>query len=159
SPTPPREIASPQVGVATPANPAPTPGQSVPNPQTAAPAVNPDLVGDIRLILAPVEQKTPEGQVQIQTLGNRYSVTAAGNVRNGALDPNSWNSRATWTPFGSNGFSFALTGIEGRNLRFENSSGGTYSYGCADCAVLVWESGVGTPSASPDPGIVFHLSL
>jgi hypothetical protein len=110
------------------------------------------------LILSPISPGAPQGQGQIQTpFGERYTGTAVWNVRNDAASPNAWGSNMNWNGFGSNAFAFALTGIEGRNLRFENSSG-TYSYGCADCSVLVWESGVGTPSASTNPGILFHLS-
>lgn len=146
-----QETAAPQPPVAQEV-PAVPPAQT-PNPPAIA---NPDLVGEIRLILAPV---TPAGggQVEIQTRAGttRYSGTAMWDVRNGALS--SWSSNTVWTS-NANAFVFAMTGVDGRKLLFENSSGGTYSYGCADCSLLVWESGVGSPSATPEPGMVFHLS-
>jgi beta-lactamase regulating signal transducer with metallopeptidase domain len=150
APAPGQQPAPPQSGVAAQGNPvSPAPAQGVPNPGTAPPAVNPDLVGEIRLILAPVEGAAG-GQVQSPFGQNRYPGTAVWNVRNTAA-PNAWGSNP-------NAFSFALSGINGRNLLFENSAGGTYSYGCADCSVLVWDSGVGTPSASTAAGIIFRLS-
>jgi len=63
--------------------------------------INPDLVGEIRLILTPVDAELGRGnaQVQIQTRSgtNRYTGTAAWYVRNTALNPNSWANNRTGT--------------------------------------------------------------
>lgn len=130
------------------------PALPAPTASTAAP-VNPDLVGEIRLILAPVEQaqKAVPGEIQIQTStgNNRYTGTAVWNVRNGALNPNSWTRNGI-------AFTFALTGAQGRTLSFETSHGGAFSYGCPDCSFLASESGVSALSANVGPGIVFRLS-
>ena len=89
--------------------------------------VNPDLVGEIRLIIAPIDRPTPGGQVQL-------------HISNA-----------------NNAFEFSLVNVEGRKLLFEDSAGSTFSYGCAGCTFLVWESGVGLPTANAGPGIVFRL--
>src|SRR5262245_36957960 len=56
--------------------------------------INPDLVGEVRLILTPVDAELGRGngQVQITTRSgtNRYAGSAVWNVRNTALDPNTW---------------------------------------------------------------------
>jgi hypothetical protein len=56
--------------------------------------INPDLVGEIRLILTPVdaEMGRGNGQVQITTRSgtNRYTGSAVWNFRNSAFDPNTW---------------------------------------------------------------------
>ena len=109
-------------------------------------------------ILAPVDQAlTPEGQVQVQarTGTTRFTGTAVWNVRDSALSPNSWNTNRFWNA--NNAFGFSLVNVEGRKLLFEDSAGSTFSYGCADCTFLVWESGVGLPTANAGPGIFFRL--
>jgi hypothetical protein len=137
-----------------------TPPQGTP-PQAIPPGTgNPDLVGEIRLILAPVDQQDPAkpGTIEFQTRnGTRYTGTAVWTIRNAALSPNLWSANGLWTPNG-NGFVFSLTGMDNRKILFEDSAGRTFSYGCADCSVLVWESGVGVPAANAEPGIVFRLS-
>ena len=56
--------------------------------------ISPDLVGEVRLILTPVDAEMGRGnaQVQITTRSgtNRYSGSATWNIRNSALDPNTW---------------------------------------------------------------------
>ena len=56
--------------------------------------INPDLVGEVRLILTPVDAELGRGnaQVQITTRSgtNRYAGGAVWNARNTALDPNTW---------------------------------------------------------------------
>ena len=56
--------------------------------------INPDLVGEIRLILTPVDAELGRGngQVQITTRSgtNRYTGAAVWNFRNSAFDPNTW---------------------------------------------------------------------
>jgi hypothetical protein len=59
--------------------------------------INPDLVGEIRLILSPVDAELGRGnsQVQIQTRSgtNRYAGSAVWNVVNTALDANTWANK------------------------------------------------------------------
>jgi hypothetical protein len=59
----------------------------------------PDLVGEIRLILTPVDAEMGRGnsQIQISTRSgtNRYGGSAAWYVRNTALDPNTWTNNHT----------------------------------------------------------------
>jgi hypothetical protein len=77
----------------------------------ASSLINPELVGEIKLILTPVDAELGRGngQVQITTRSgtNRYSGSAVWNVRNTALNANSWgnNNDTTvidgvrqWTP-------------------------------------------------------------
>jgi hypothetical protein len=56
--------------------------------------INPELVGEVRLILTPVDAELGRGnaQVQITTRSgtNRFSGSAIWNIRNSALDPNTW---------------------------------------------------------------------
>lgn len=58
--------------------------------------INPDLVGEIRLILAPVDAEVGRGngQVQIQTRSgtNRFTGALVWNVRNSGLNPNTWGN-------------------------------------------------------------------
>jgi len=60
----------------------------------ATTTINPDMVGEVRLILTPVDAEMGRGnaQVQITTRSgtNRYGGSAVWNVRNSALDPNTW---------------------------------------------------------------------
>jgi Carboxypeptidase regulatory-like domain len=65
--------------------------------------VNPDLVSEFRMILAPVDAEVGRGNGQIQILtksgSNEYHGAAVWNVQNTALDPNSWaNNRAGIEP-------------------------------------------------------------
>ena len=69
----------------------------------AATIINPDLVGEIRMILAPVDAELGRGnaQIQVQTRSgtNRFHGALVWNVRNSALDPNTWaNNRVHGTP-------------------------------------------------------------
>lgn len=63
--------------------------------------INPDLVGELRIILAPVDAETGRGsgQVQIMTRSgtNRYTGSAVWNVQNSALNANTWNNNRTGT--------------------------------------------------------------
>ena len=58
--------------------------------------INPDLVGEIRLILAPVDAEMGRGnsQVQITTRSgtNRFTGSAVWNIRNTALNANTWGN-------------------------------------------------------------------
>lgn len=68
--------------------------------------INPDLVGEIRLILSPVDAELGRGnaQVQIQTRSgtNKYTGAAVWNVQNTALNANTWTNNHTGT-IGSDG--------------------------------------------------------
>src|SRR5215470_5364704 len=60
----------------------------------AATIINPDLVGEVRMILSPVDAELGRGnaQIQVQTRSgtNKFRGAAVWNVRNSALDPNTW---------------------------------------------------------------------
>jgi len=69
--------------------------------------INPDLVGEIRLILSPVDAELGRGnsQIQIQTRSgtNRFTGAAVWNIQNSALNANTWNNNrqtvnGVWTP-------------------------------------------------------------
>ena len=59
----------------------------------------PDLVGEIRMILSPVDAELGRGnaQIQISTRSgtNQYTGSASWNVRNSALDANTWTNNHT----------------------------------------------------------------
>src|SRR5262245_44630083 len=65
----------------------------------SATVINPDLVGEIRLILAPVDAEIGRGNgsVQIQTRSgtNKFSGAATWSIRNNALDADSWTNNRT----------------------------------------------------------------
>jgi hypothetical protein len=80
--------------------------------------LSPDLVGEIRLILSPVDAELGRGNSQIQILTrsgtNKYTGAATWNVRNSALDANSWTNNHT--PFTDpNGFTSNSTQKPWRN--------------------------------------------
>lgn len=58
--------------------------------------INPELIGEIRLVLAPVDAELGRGntQIQVQTRGgtNRYTGSAVWNVQNSALNANTWDN-------------------------------------------------------------------
>jgi hypothetical protein len=64
--------------------------------------INPDLVGEIRLILAPVDVELGRGNGSIQYTTrsgtNRYSGSVLWSFRNTALDPNTWQNNRNLTP-------------------------------------------------------------
>ncbi len=64
--------------------------------------INPDLVGEIRLILSPVDAELGRGnsQIQIQTRSgtNRFTGSAVWNVQNTALNANTWNNNRQVNP-------------------------------------------------------------
>src|SRR5438552_9623050 len=69
--------------------------------------VNPDMVGEFRVILTPVDAELGRGngQVQIVTRSgtNQFRGTAVWAIRNSALDANTWSNnkqvvRGVWTP-------------------------------------------------------------
>jgi len=58
--------------------------------------INPELIGEIRLVLAPVDAELGRGntQIQVQTRGgtNRYTGSAVWNIQNSALNSNTWDN-------------------------------------------------------------------
>jgi hypothetical protein len=69
----------------------------------SATVINPDLVGEIKLILAPVDAEMGRGNggIQIQTRSgtNQFRGSAVWSFQNTALDPNTWeNNRNQPTP-------------------------------------------------------------
>lgn len=67
-----------------------------PNGVEGATVMNPDLVGEVRMILAPVDAEIGRGnaQIQVQTRSgtNDYRGAAVWNVQNTALAPNTWSN-------------------------------------------------------------------
>jgi len=69
--------------------------------------INPDMVGEFRVILAPVDAETGRGNGQVQIITrsgtNQFRGSAVWNVRNSGLDANTWVNnkqvvRGVWTP-------------------------------------------------------------
>jgi hypothetical protein len=64
--------------------------------------INPDLVGEIRLILSPVDAEFGRGNAQIQVSTrsgtNKFSGAAAWNVQNTALNANTWGNNRQVSP-------------------------------------------------------------
>ena len=95
-------------------------------------SINPDLVGEIRLILTPVDAEIGRGngQIQIQTRSgtNKYSGNATWSVRNSALNANTWSNNlnttnGVWDPIpldwrNSHQYSVSLGGPIIRNKTF-----------------------------------------
>jgi hypothetical protein len=58
--------------------------------------VNPDLVGEFKMVLAPVDAEVGRGNAQIQIAtkagSNTYHGNVVWNVQNTALDPNTWSN-------------------------------------------------------------------
>src|SRR5262245_60642530 len=87
--------------------------QRWPNGLETPTKMNPDLVGEIRMILAPVdaEMGRGNGQIQIQTRSgtNQFHGSATWNIENTALNANTWqnNSRRVTPPW-RNGHDYSL---------------------------------------------------
>lgn len=69
----------------------------------SATRLNPDLVGEVRMLLAPVDAEAGRGNGQVQVLtkagGNEYHGAVALNSQNSFLDPNTWiNNRSGIAP-------------------------------------------------------------
>lgn len=64
--------------------------------------INPDLVGEVRLILTPVDAELGRGNAQVQIFTrsgtNQFRGAAVWNVRNTAMDPNTWLNNHTIDP-------------------------------------------------------------
>jgi hypothetical protein len=87
--------------------------------------INPDLVGEMRLILSPVDAELGRGnsQIQIQTRSgtNRFTGAAVWNVQNTALNANTWDNNRQINP---------LTGRpEASTPNWRNTHEYTLSYG------------------------------
>src|SRR4029077_15107610 len=67
---------------------------------TGATYMSPDLIGEVRIVVAPVDAEVGRGNRQFQFLtrsgGNKFSGSGVWTARNTALDANTWaNNRAT----------------------------------------------------------------
>src|SRR6185436_9735692 len=69
--------------------------------------INPELVGEMRVILAPVDAEMGRGNGQVQILTrsgtNQFRGAGVWTVRNSALDANTWENNndvvnGVWTP-------------------------------------------------------------
>jgi len=109
---------------------------------------NPDLLGEIRQILAPVDQENAGSQIE---KNKTFFNSLWENNREGRIISNNWA-----TP--PNGFSFSITGIQGRTISFSTNKGEIFSYGCADCSFIVSENGVAKVVSTSEPGVEFKLS-
>jgi len=60
--------------------------------------MSPDLIGEVRMIVAPVDAELGRGNAQIQFLTrsgtNQFRGTGVWSVRNSALDANTWNNNS-----------------------------------------------------------------
>jgi hypothetical protein len=87
--------------------------QRWPNGLETPTKMNPDLVGEIRMILAPVdaEMGRGNGQIQIQTRSgtNQFRGSATWNIDNTALNANTWlNNSRRITPPWRNGHDYSI---------------------------------------------------
>jgi ferric-dicitrate binding protein FerR (iron transport regulator) len=142
-------VAMLQQATAPAAPPAPAPA--------SATAVNPDLVGEIRLILAPAGQGEAGGPIEknktfFYTLWNQQSQAPTDSARAEVI-----RYFQNWTAL-PNSFTFSITGIQGRTISFSNSKNETFSYGCADCSFVVSENGVSKAASTTEPGVEFKLN-
>jgi Carboxypeptidase regulatory-like domain len=73
-----------------------------PNGIYSATVINPDMVGEIRLILAPVDVEMGRGNGAItystRSGTNRYTGSAVWSIINTSLNPNSWTNNRNQTP-------------------------------------------------------------
>jgi Carboxypeptidase regulatory-like domain len=100
--------------------------------------INPDLVGEIRLILAPVDVELGRGNGSIQystrSGTNKFSGSAVWSFRNTAFDPNTWsNNRNQTIPTFADDATRALAAQGKADLALEpnwtNTQQGTISFG------------------------------
>jgi hypothetical protein len=67
----------------------------------ASTSINPDLVGEMRVVVAPADAEMGRGVGQVQILTksgtNQFRGSAVWNVQNSALDANSWNGNRVGT--------------------------------------------------------------
>jgi len=68
----------------------------------AATVLNPDMVGELRLIISPVDAEMGRGNAQMQVLTrsgtNRYTGSAVWNVQNAAMNSKTWQENTTGIP-------------------------------------------------------------
>src|SRR5262249_25215321 len=88
--------------------------------------MNPDLIGEIRVILSPVDAEFGRGNGQVQVLTrsgtNQFKGAAVWNVRNTALSANSWLNNSNRDPLTGN---WSPTPIDWRNTnQYTVSAGG-----------------------------------
>ncbi len=100
--------------------------------------INPDLVGEIRLILAPVDVEMGRGNGSIQYTTrsgtNKFTGSAVWTFRNTALDPNTWaNNRSQTLPSTVSAATRSLAEQGKANLALQpnwtNTEQGTVSFG------------------------------
>lgn len=100
--------------------------------------INPDLVGEIRLILAPVDVELGRGNGSImyttRSGTNKFTGSAVWSFRNTALDPNTWSNNRSQTIPTTASDAFRTAASQGKaNLALEpnwtNSHQGTVSFG------------------------------
>src|SRR5262249_31366852 len=64
--------------------------------------MNPDLIGEVKVVVAPVDAEMGRGNAQIQFLtrsgSNQFRGSAVWNVRNSSLDANTWNNNRQVDP-------------------------------------------------------------
>jgi hypothetical protein len=88
--------------------------------------INPDLVGEIRLILTPVDPEyRGNAQIQISSRSgtNRFSGSATWRIHNTALDANTWSNNHTFAPNPSTGV------LQAARLDWRNTNDITGSFG------------------------------
>jgi ferric-dicitrate binding protein FerR (iron transport regulator) len=122
---------------------------------------NPDLLGEIRAILAPVDQGDAAGLLE-KTGKNRTFFYSLQDKERVIVLPEAARAGIlryfqNWTA-PPNSFTFSISGTQGRTIQFSNSKGETFSYGCADCSFVVSENGVSTAASTTEPGVEFKLS-
>jgi hypothetical protein len=100
--------------------------------------INPDLVGEVRMILAPVDVELGRGNGSIQYTTrsgtNKFTGSAVWTFRNTALDPNTWaNNRSQTIPSTASAETRALAAQGRADLALEpnwtNTQQGTVSFG------------------------------
>jgi hypothetical protein len=100
--------------------------------------INPDLVGEVRMILAPVDVELGRGNGSIQYTTrsgtNKFTGSAVWTFRNTALDPNTWsNNRSQTIPTTASAETRALAAQGRADLALEpnwtNTQQGTVSFG------------------------------
>jgi beta-lactamase regulating signal transducer with metallopeptidase domain len=126
-------------------------GTAVWNVRQQPQVINPDLVGEIRLILTPVDAQAGGGNAPAQ---GQYPGPI---IRNKEFFYMLWQQNLAGGQL-QDGYTFGITGVQGRTVLFADTLGGTFSYGCPDCSFLVWEQGVGGTSTNAAPGIAFKVS-
>jgi hypothetical protein len=100
--------------------------------------INPDLVGEVRLILAPVDVENGRGNGSIQYTTrsgtNQFRGSAVYSFRNNSLDPNTWgNNRSQTVPLTASPSLLAAAQAGKANLALQpnwnNTIQGTVSFG------------------------------